>query len=240
LKIKIPFTLVLYHLVTVLLMPLLLLQAAWVRVNIIKLPEALGERCGCTGDGHSINLLITGDSATAGVGVEEQKDALSGQLTANLAAKYSVSWQLMASTGLTLAALIKKIETLPMQKFDYVLVSVGVNDVTHLTRENNWESNLNIMLGLLATKFDDPKILMTALPPMHLFTGIFQPLRWWLGVRAKRLNKLMLIAATDNNQCSVLTIDLPFTSKYLAKDGIHPSKLAYSVWADQVTKVLTR
>ena len=229
-----------YYISTLSLMPLLLLQALWVRYNIIKLPEARGQRFGSVGkNDNTINLLIIGDSATAGVGVEEQKDALSGQLLANLAVKNKVNWQLIASTGLTSAELIQKIEALQTQKFDYVLVSVGVNDVTGLTKENIWLSNLDTIFNLFNTKFDDPKVLMTALPPMHLFTGILQPLRWWLGKRAKRLNKLMLLATTDNSQCSVLTIDLPFAPEYLAKDGFHPSKLAYGVWANQAAKALT-
>jgi lysophospholipase L1-like esterase len=205
---------------------------------MIKLPEALGERSGTAGSGKKINLLIIGDSASAGVGTKEQKNALSGQLVANLATTNTVNWQLVASTGLTSTALINEIEAIESQKFDFVLVSIGVNDVTGLTKQHQWVSNIKTIVDLCNVKFDNPKVLMTALPPMHLFTGLLQPLRWWLGLRAKKLNELMTLISTDYNQCSVLTINIPFAPQYLAQDGFHPSSLAYSVWAEQAAKAL--
>jgi len=224
-------------------MPLLILQAYWVRFNIVKLPEAQGKRCGYVGDdgdkAKSINLLIIGDSATAGVGVDEQKDALSGRLSTKLSANNNVHWKLVAQAGLTSEELIKEINELQPQQFDYVVVSVGVNDVTHLTSDKNWIKNLHTIFDLLTTKFGHPQILMTALPPMHLFTKIPQPLRAWLGKRAKKLNTVMKVVTAENSHCSLLTIDSPFTSKYLAKDGFHPSKLAYNIWAEQAAKELS-
>ena len=219
-------------------MPILLLQAVWVRLSMIKLPEALGERSGTAGSGKKINLLIIGDSASAGVGTKAQKNALSGQLVANLATTNTVNWQLVATTGLTSTALISEIENIKNQRFDFVLVSIGVNDVTGLTKQHQWVSNIKTIVDLCNVKFDNPKVLMTALPPMHLFTGLLQPLRWWLGLRAKILNELMTLTSTDYNQCSVLTINMPFAPQYLAQDGFHPSSLAYSVWAEQAAKAL--
>lgn len=219
-------------------MPILLLQAVWVRLSMIKLPEALGERSGTAGSGKKINLLIIGDSASAGVGTKAQKNALSGQLVANLATNNTVNWQLVATTGLTSTALISEIENIKNQRFDFVLVSIGVNDVTGLTKQHQWVSNIKTIVDLCNVKFDNPKVLMTALPPMHLFTGLLQPLRWWLGLRAKKLNELMTLTSTDYNQCSVLTINMPFAPQYLAQDGFHPSSLAYSVWAEQAAKAL--
>ena len=219
-------------------MPILLLQAVWVRLSMIKLPEALGERSGTAGSGKKINLLIIGDSASAGVGTKEQKNALSGQLVANLATANTVNWQLVATTGLTSTTLISEIKQIKNQRFDFVLVSIGVNDVTGLTKEHQWISNINNILELCNVKFDNPKVLMTALPPMHLFTGLLQPLRWWLGARAKKLNELMILATATNSQCHVLTIEIPFAPQYLAQDGFHPSSLAYTVWAEQATSAL--
>lgn len=46
----------------------------------------------------------------------------------------------------------------------------------------------------------------------------------------------MISAAKDKNNCSVLAFDLPFKPEFIAKDGIHSSKLAYSVWANQAAQ----
>ena len=271
-KIKACYELVFYYAVFVILLPLLLLQGIWVRFKTIKLPEAIGERSGyyastntstststdintnAKHNNETVKLLILGDSAAAGVGVNQQKQALAGQLPPLLAKQYSTTWQLVASSGLTSSDIIKQLTLLPTQKFDLVLVSVGVNDVTHFTQQAQWAENISHLATMLTTKFSADKVLFSSVPPMHLFTALPQPLRWWLGLRASKLNALMatvLVALqqhssvqnTDNqgvnkhtNKCAVLTVDLPFKPEYLAKDGMHPSTLAYRVWAKQAAE----
>ncbi len=217
-------------------MPLLLTQALWLRLTTLQLPEPLGNRSGCCGKGNELKLLIIGDSAAAGVGVNSQSDGLAGQLAAKLARQHRVNWRLIANTGNTSVDLINELRLLPAQRLDYVLVSVGVNDVIHLTRSNHWVTNLSTIVELLNTKFGAPEILLASVPPMHLFTAIPNPLRWWLGLRAKRLNELMARVVKGNSHCSVLSFNSSFKPELLAKDGIHPSKLAYSVWANQAAE----
>ncbi len=218
------------------MMPLLLVQAVWVKLTVLRLQEPGGIRSGDCGNGIKLKLLIIGDSAAAGVGVDKQHDALAGQLTATLADNYEVNWHLIASTGFTSKDVIKELTALSAQTFDYVLVSVGVNDVTHLTRANNWADNISTIVKLLDTMFGAPKVLLTSIPPMQRFTAIPKPLSWWLGLRAKRLNELMISAAKDIEHYSILAFDLPFKPEFIAIDGIHPSKFAYSVWAKQAAE----
>ena len=51
--------------VTILLGPILLLQAVWVRRRTPVLPEPPGERSGSRGDGPYLKLAVIGDSAAA-------------------------------------------------------------------------------------------------------------------------------------------------------------------------------
>jgi lysophospholipase L1-like esterase len=227
-----------YYATTALIMPLLLIQALWVRLTTLKLPEPLGKRSGSCGKGRELKLLIIGDSAAAGVGVNSQNDGLACQLATKLATKHKVNWNLIANTGNTSVDVINELRSLPEQSLDYVLVSVGVNDVTYLTRTNNWITNLNTIVELLNTKFGSPKVLLTGVPPIHLFTAIPNPLRWWLGLRAKRLNELMIGIVKGNEVSSVLSFDLPFQPEFLAEDGMHPSKLAYQAWADKAADAI--
>ncbi|MGB2738932.1 MAG: SGNH/GDSL hydrolase family protein [Cognaticolwellia sp.] len=220
-------------------MPLLLAQAVWARFNTLKLPEALGERTGHSGNGDSISLLIVGDSAAAGVGANLQEEALVGQLSSTLAIKKQIQWKLVAKSGLTSTDIVKELESLPPQNFDLILVSVGVNDVTHFTKQTQWVNNILTIVELLNTKFNADEVILSSIPPVHLFTALPQPLRWWLGIRAKKLNTLMATAVENSNKCSVLTVKLPFSPEYLAKDGFHPSTKAYKVWADQAAAMFT-
>ncbi len=221
---------------TVILLPLLFFQAVWLKIKVLVLPEPNGKRSGSLGDkGNKLNLLVIGDSAAAGVGVNEQSDALAWQLAQNLGRKYQVNWQLVAKTGFTSKDIIKELNGLPNKAFDYVLVSVGVNDVTHLTSIKQWYGNINATANLIDRKFDSPTLLLTCVPPMQLFKAIPFPLNWWFGTRAKRFNSIMTKVADSKPYCTLLRFDTPFEPKFLAQDGIHPSSIAYRLWATQAT-----
>jgi len=60
-------------------MPLLLLQVCWARFNVLKLSEPCGERSGQCGVCDNLKLIIIGDSAAAGVSVDEQSETLACQ-----------------------------------------------------------------------------------------------------------------------------------------------------------------
>lgn len=223
-----------YYVATALLLPVLAIQAFWVKAKVLRLPEPSGERSGKQGsDGNELSILVLGDSAAAGVGVEVQEHALTCQLAENLATKYQVNWQLVAKTGFTSKDIIQELNTLPEQTFDYVVVSVGVNDVTHLTSMKRWNSNIQTIVNVIKDKFNSPAVLLTCVPPMQLFKSLPYPLSWWLGLRAKRFNNVMAEISEDKTHCSLLSFDLPFEPEFLAQDGFHPSNVAYRIWANQ-------
>ncbi len=236
LQLKLRLIQILYYITTVVLIPLLVLQALWLRRTVLTLPEPQGKRSGVCGDGATLKLLIIGDSAAAGVGVNQQHDALAGQLALKLAVNYEVNWHLIANTGFTSGDIIKALNHFPAQHFDYVVVSVGINDVTHLTRAHHWTNNLTTITELLNCKFSTSKVILSSVPPIQLFSAIPRPLNWWLGIRAKKLNKLMAKVVKGKDHCAVLRLDLPFKAEFLAQDGIHPSVLAYQLWAKQVVE----
>lgn len=175
-------------LLTLVLSPVLLPQGLWVRWTTPKLPEAAGDRVGVDGQGQPIRLLVLGDSAAAGVGVNHQKESLIGQIVSCLSSHYEVHWQLHATTGHTTEDVIDRIKTLPEQTFDVVVTSVGVNDVTRRIHPDQWIEQQRVMLSLLKERFQARKICVTPVPPMHVFPALPQPLRWCLGRRAAALN----------------------------------------------------
>ena len=63
---------------TLALILVILFQGYAVKKNTPRLAEPDGERIGQKGVGKSLALLILGDSAAAGVGVNAQDDALLG------------------------------------------------------------------------------------------------------------------------------------------------------------------
>lgn len=221
-----------YQLATFALAPILLAQGLYVRRVTARLPEPVGARHGNHGSGASLRLLIVGDSAAAGVGAHSQEQALSGGLVAALSAHYQLCWKLIAKTGNNAVDVLTSLHGAAEQCFDVAVVSVGVNDVTAATSLTQWRQQLSGICECLQSKFKVKYVLLTAVPPMHAFPALPQPLRWCLGKRAAALNQVMqqLVISNPNWQC--VQPDFPLTAEFIATDGFHPSPRAYLIWAE--------
>lgn len=234
----------LYPLSTLALAPVLIGQGQYVRRVTPRLPEPEGARQGVVGEGPELRLLILGDSAAAGVGVSNQQDALAGQLVRELATDHRVCWSLLAETGRTVADVLSALNAVPDQHYDVVLVSVGVNDVTGRTSAKQWLALLDELSDRLINGLDASCILFTAIPPMHLFPALPQPLRWYLGMRAKQLNGLMENVCNSRayreKSLEYLSVSFPLERGFMASDGFHPGLDAYRVWAEHSAATIRR
>lgn len=120
----------------------------------------------------------------------------------------------------------------------FVLVFVGVDDVAARTSSRQWADNLRKIVSLLKTKFQARHILLASVPPMHQSPALPQPLRWWLGARAKRLNRIMQNIAQDNAACRFVPVIFPAEKVHFAVDGFHPGAAAYTLWADRIARII--
>ena len=229
-----------HRIATVGLGPLLVAQGWHVRRSVVRLAEPPGARSGSEGSGPMLRLLIAGDSAAAGVGAATQQEALSGQLVAQLRSSLDVRWKLLATTGHTVRDMIAQLHSAEPERFDVALVSIGVNDVTGLTRSTRWVERQVTLIGLLKAKFGVGHILVSSLPPMHAFPALPQPLRWYLGARAAQLNGMLRRIAAADTHCEFLPVDLPLEQRYMAADGFHPGPPAYSLWAQAAARAIRR
>ncbi|SHK15310.1 Lysophospholipase L1 [Marinobacter antarcticus] len=230
----------LYPLSTLALAPVLIGQGRYVRRVTPRLPEPEGERQGSVGEGPELRLLILGDSAAAGVGVSNQQDALAGQLVSKLATDHRVSWALLAGTGRTAADVLEALNAAPENHYDVVIVSVGVNDVTGRTSTQQWLSFLNELADRLVDGMGATRVLFTAIPPMHLFPALPQPLGWYLGMRARQLNGLMESVCASRGNVEYLCVSFPFEPGFMASDGFHPGLDAYRLWAEHSARAIRR
>ena len=229
-----------YHLALVLFAPVLFLQGKYVKRVIPKLPEPQGVRGGQVGEGQPLCLLIVGDSAAAGVGVEQQDQALSGQMVSSLSQRYAVTWKVFAQSGDASQQLLEKLHTALPEKFESVVVSIGVNDITARTSSGAWVQNLGAIVHVLKSKFGARRVYLSSVPPMHLFPALPNPLRWWLGLRARQFNGLMEQFAEQNSNCTFLAIPYSTDQSLIAQDGFHPGAPAYKLWGEHVAEVILR
>ena len=225
-------------LATVALGPLLLLQGRWVRRVTPVLPEAPGPREGRAGEGPPLRLLILGDSAAAGVGAPAQAEALAGQLASRLAPRFDQRWTLVARTGDTTRDALQTLATMPGERFDVVVTSLGVNDVTSGRSPTRWMADQARLVEVLRQHFGARQILLSALPPMHRFPALPQPLRAYLGAQARRYNTALQAFAATRTGCTWVPMDLDGDASLMASDGFHPGPQVYAAWAEQLARLI--
>jgi lysophospholipase L1-like esterase len=222
--------------------PLLIWQGLGVRKHALILPEPTGPRSGVTAKRSSPNaplrLLIVGDSAAAGVGVDTQDDALLGQLVQTLSQHTTVEWDLIARTGATTASTTTWLRDTQAKPYDAVVISLGVNDVTRQIPLQRWINQTATLLDLLVSKFSAKRIYTTTLPPMGEFPVLPQPLRWIIGLRVDRFDTAMARYQSTRPEVTRLHPDYPMGPTLMASDGYHPSKQAYTIWADLMAKAI--
>ncbi|MGE0356209.1 MAG: SGNH/GDSL hydrolase family protein [Burkholderiales bacterium] len=216
--------------------PLLLAQGRRVRRVTPVLPEPAGAREGEAGEGPTLRLLVAGDSAGAGVGAATQDEALAGRLVAILGERYRVHWRLAARTGATTASTLRDLSRLAPFTADAVVTSLGVNDVTGDVGVAKFLALQAKLHALLRERFGARLVLASGLPPMHLFPALPQPLRWYLGARARELDRALAAALPDGQGAQFLPFEGELDASHMAADGFHPGPAVYRAWAEAAAR----
>jgi hypothetical protein len=72
------------------------------------------------------------------------------------------------------------------------------------------------------------------LPPVHLFPGLPQPLRWVAGADAKRHDRALGEWVCTRSDVSRAEIELPLNAGLMADDGFHPGPTVYRITAHAI------
>lgn len=234
-----------------LLAPIYLYQAHQIKRTAISLPEPNGERIGTTtvqSAGQSLKLMIIGDSAGAGVGVAHQDDAALGRIIHHLSAHIAdfsfgtIEWQLHATTGHTSLDILKNLQNINDTAIDYVIISVGVNDVVKKTSEAAWRQAITSMVQMIDAKFGARQVYFLSLPPMQLMPSLPYPLNHFLGYQAKRLDRLLYQSCEMLPKATYLADEFDKAAldshQMFAKDGFHPSAITYDIWSRTIAQAI--
>lgn len=222
---------------TIALIPSLIIQGNAVKKNTLRLPEPEGNRQGIIGTGKALSILILGDSAAAGVGVQIQEDALLGAVLNQLKDQYQINYMLEAKTGHSTGQVIKTAKNMSAQHFDVVITSVGVNDITKLTSPKNWIKKQQQLYAEINQKFTPELIIASGVPPMNMFPALPNPLAWLFGQYSKAMNETLDKFVQQQANMQWIEYDLEqfkALNLEMAADGFHPSKEIYTLWGQQM------
>ena len=225
-------------------MPLLAAAVLGVEVEVARRGENLDDVELSWHGGGSTPVVWLGDSTAYGVGVTDGDDAVAsivararGERVTNLAV-----------SGATLAEIegqLRDVPTRPGERPERIYVSVGANDVTHLTRTRDFFVEYRDLLGRLP---QDVEVVVLGVPDMGAPPRLAQPLRAIAGWRGRRLDDEVrrVVARRDGG---VTYVDIAGRtgpafrrdpSRMFAADGYHPSPAGYRVWADAVLATVGR
>lgn len=257
----------------VLFAPVYLYQGHKIKRDTVRLPEPNGERHGqvqlnnanssaantSKDTQQTLNLMVVGDSAAAGVGSQTQQEALVGNLIPILTQQpiiqttfHTLNWSLQATTGHTSFDILRRLYVLPApnQPIDVMVLSVGVNDTTSNVSVNQWQQQIENIIAIAQRKFGVRELIFLSLPPMAQMPAIPAPLNNFVGAKASILdNTLQQICAAHDSVTYMATdfarmIDehsngTPIDIRVMfASDGFHPSSLMYGYWAQQLAELI--
>ena len=211
--------------------PFLLPQALYVRRTAPRFAPADGPPEGFVGNGEQVRLLAIGDSIIAGVGAAALSRALVGQTAKALseARNCRVCWRAHGISGYDSTKILERlVPVIPDVAFDYIIVSVGVNDVTGLTTVRNWRRNLALLLSRLQAHSPQARIAVAGIPPLHGFPLLPQPLRAAFGMRGRAFDGVARDVVTDMHNVQLVPLDFDPDPAKFAPDGYHPSEESYA------------
>jgi lysophospholipase L1-like esterase len=212
------------------LFPFLLPQAIYVRKNAPKVVEAGGAKEGSIGEGKNFKLIAIGDSIISGVGAEKLTDALVGQTAKELSEKLDceISWVSRGSIGADSTKILNRlVKKLPNEEADFIVLSVGVNDLTGLKSLSKWDKNLGDLLKALNEHSPKAIIALVGIPPLRVFPLLPQPLRALFGVRGESFDKVGRKVVSKHQFTVHVPLDFEPTPDKFSVDGFHPSEESY-------------
>jgi lysophospholipase L1-like esterase len=228
---------------SLLLSPVWLPQALYVRKTALRLPEALGPVEGeIAGAAEPLSLVVLGESTAAGVGAQNHEEALAGRLGEAVARNTGrrVAWQAIGKTGATLRyARYRLVPKLAGVRPQVVVIVLGVNDTIRLTSTRTFRRELKGFVEDIRQHVDCP-VIFSSVPPVSRLPCLPWPLRTALGARASLLDQVLRAAAQPEENIYYANVFFDVKDAFMAEDGFHPSPAGYREWGSQLAEAVVR
>lgn len=220
--------------------PFLYLQARWTRRRVGVLPDAAGDVTGLApGNGEPAYLLVLGESTVAGVGAGTHEKALAGRFAYELSKKLGrpVKWTVVGKSGVTAARTITELLPLvPAEKFDYILLGLGGNDVLKLSSPRKWRRDMTRLISRLKEKYPDAIVFVTNCPMIVASPVIPHPTKFILWRLSRLHDRNIRDFSARMDRVFYYRQPTDFNADGFFADGIHPSEQGYADWSAAMVK----
>jgi lysophospholipase L1-like esterase len=227
------------HAATLVLGPVIVPQARRARATALDLPEAEGPRRGVEGHGPiRLRVVLVGDSSAAGVGVDTQDQAVAVPLARALGRRLggAVAWQLVARTGLTSPQALELLRTTALAPAHVGVTMLGVNDITKSV-PLRYALRARAAIGAhLAQHAGVQRTWLCALPDMECFPALPQPLAWYAGAHARRVNRAQQRFVLGRARLAHAEMAGVMDRRLFSSDGFHPAQPLYARIAERLAQ----
>ncbi len=223
------------------LAPFLYVQGQITRWKIGVLPGAAGETSGISGNGNekAATLFVIGESTVAGLGARTHELALAGQFAKQLSDRINrpVRWSVLGKNGVTARQTIDELlPQMPDERFEFILIGLGGNDVMKLSSPQKWRSDMTELLEQIRERQPDAVIFLSNCPMIIMSPVMPQPI------------KSILWQLSQMHNANIIEFTAPMPSVYYYRqpalvrregffaDGIHPSEQGYADWSAAMMK----
>lgn len=189
-----------------------------------------------------LHVVWLGDSTTTGVGTSFEH-SMAARVAAGLTegpVEVTVLGESGARVHEVLDDQVSQLDELvrPGQE-TVVLVSVGANDVTALTRIPTFRSRYRSLVDVIEATAPGARVVLVGIPDLGTAPRLLTPLRQLAGLRAARLDRAIEKIARERR---VHHVDLAARTSdafgsdpgLFADDEYHPDAEGHRVWADAV------
>lgn len=230
---------------TALLIVLSMLQAgASVATGRRQAPGPTRDAMGFGASGPLLNYLVLGDSTAAGVGAPYDQGIAVGTAV-ELGRSHQVTMWNAAVSG----ARIRDVsdsqlpDALTRVRPDLVLLSVGANDVTHLTPIPSMRARLRAIVRRLRAVNPDVRIVITGSPDMGSPPRIPWLLRGIASLRARMVNRMFRAEVAQQSLAfaPIAEVTGPMFRRdrtLFDHDRFHPNARGYAEWITVLNEAL--
>jgi lysophospholipase L1-like esterase len=220
--------------------PLLFLQGQYTRKKVGLLPEAAGKKTGVAGAGDEpVKLLVIGESTVAGLGARTHELALAGRFAEqlNLRLNRPVAWTVIGRNGVTAKRTIEElVPQIPDERFGYILVGLGGNDVMKLSSPRKWRRDMTRLLSILQEMNPGATIFITNCPMMKYSPVLPHPIKFFLWELSKLHDANIKDFTADMQRVFYYHQPADVQLDGFFADGIHPSEQGYADWSEAMMR----
>lgn len=196
-------------------------------------------------DGRPLEMVALGDSGMAGVGVSRPDDSLPALIASRVAAETGrpVHVVSLGRSGARTRDVLREQVPLVTGRPDVVVLLIGTNDVTHLSRQGTLSEDTERLLGHL-NGLGVP-VVMSSLPEFRAMRAIPPLVRAGLVVKARDVTRVQLRAADHARNVRLVDVRQMVGREFVADlsnmstDLFHPSAAGYGRIADALAPAVT-